>query len=425
MYGSVVELVDAPHSKCGTFGFVGSSPTAPTSLMKTYQRFPLDLVKGKGSWVWDKKGRKYLDAVAGIATCSLGHSDRALINSLSKQLRKLQHVSNLYGIPEQEELAQWLTSNSCANSAFFCNSGAEANEAAIKLARKYGHIKRNIDNPIILCSQESFHGRTLAAVSATGQPKYHKGFEPMVNGFKFFSYNDSESFKNLFDGLEKTGPTIAAVLIEPIQGEGGINIGEKSFFELLRAKCTSRNVLLIFDEVQTGMGRTGTLWGYEQLGIEPDVFTLAKGLGGGHAIGALLVKHQADVFQPGDHASTFGGNPFACRAALTVGREIQRRDLLKKITKRGDQLKEGLIQILTKHSDIFISTRGVGLIQGLVLNDNIKITSLDIVKSALEEKLLLVSAGSKVLRIVPPLTITRKEINELLSRLDKCLMKLS
>jgi len=394
-------------------------------LMKTYKRFPLELIKGKGSWVWDKKGAKYLDAVAGIATCSLGHSDKALIKSLSKQLRKLQHVSNLYGIPEQEELAQWLTSNSFAKSAFFCNSGAEANEAAIKLARKYGHIERNIDNPIILCSKESFHGRTLAAVSATGQQKYHKGFEPMVQGFKFFSYNDHNSFENLFDDLEKTGPKIAAVLVEPIQGEGGINIGKKSFFELIREKCTRSDVLLIFDEVQTGMGRTGTLWGYEQLGIEPDVFTLAKGLGGGHAIGALLVNHRADIFKPGDHASTFGGNPFACRAALTVGREIQKRDLLTKVTERGTQLKEGLIKLSDKYSDIFNSTRGVGLIQGLVINDNIKTTSLDIVKSAIEEKLLLVSAGEKVLRMVPPLTITKKEINELLSRLDKCLMKLS
>ena len=216
-----------------------------------------------------------------------------------------------------------------------------------------------------------------------------------------------------------------AVFIEPIQGEGGINIGKKSFFELLRKKCTHNNVLLIFDEVQTGMGRTGTLWGYEQLGVEPDVFTLAKGLGGGHAIGALLVNQLADVFQPGDHASTFGGNPFACRAALTVGREIQKRDLLNKVTERGTQLKEGLIKLSNKYSNIFISTRGVGLIHGLVIKDDIQITSLDIVKSALEEKLLVVSAGLKVLRIVPPLTITKKEINELLSRLDKCLMKLS
>ncbi len=420
-----MELVDAPHSKCGTFGFVGSSPTAPTPLMKTYQRFPLDLIKGKGCWVWDQKGKKYLDAVAGIATCSLGHSDKALTKSLSKQLRKLQHVSNLYGIPEQEELAQWLISNSFAKSAFFCNSGAEANEAAIKLARKYGHTKRNIDDPIILCAKESFHGRTLAAVSATGQPKYHKGFEPIVSGFNFFSYNNNESFETIFDDLEKYGPKIAAVLIEPIQGEGGINVGDQSFFELLRSKCTNNKVLLIFDEVQTGMGRTGTLWGYEQLGIKPDAFTLAKGLGGGHAIGALLVNQLADVFQPGDHASTFGGNPFACRAALTVGKEIKKRNLLEKVTERGTQLKEGLTYLSDKYSDILISTRGVGLMQGLVLNKNTKITSLDIVKSALEEKLLLVSAGAKVLRIVPPLTIAKKEINEILSRLDKCLMKLS
>ena len=420
-----MKLVDAPHSKCGTFGFVGSSPTAPTKLMRTYQRFPIDIKKGKGSWVWDEKGIKYLDAVAGIATCALGHSDRALTKSLSKQLRKLQHVSNLYGIPEQEELAKWLTSKSFAESAFFCNSGAEANEAAIKLARKYGHVKRNIDNPIILCSKESFHGRTLAALSATGQPKYHKGFEPIVEGFKFFSYNNNESFENLFDDLEKEGPKIAAVLIEPIQGEGGINVGRQSFFKLVREKCTKANVLLIFDEVQTGMGRTGNLWGYETVGVQPDVFTLAKGLGGGHAIGALLVNRQANVFEPGDHASTFGGNPFACRAALTVGSEIEKRNLLNKITERGIQLKDGLTKLSAKYSDIFISTRGVGLIQGLVLKDNLKITSLDVVKSALKEKLLIISAGSQVIRIVPPLTITKKEINELLSRLEKCITKLS
>jgi len=394
-------------------------------LMNTYQRFPIDLIKGKGSWVWDEKGEKYLDAVAGIATCSLGHSDKALTKSLSKQLKKLQHVSNLYGIPEQQELAQWLTLNSFAKSVFFCNSGAEANEAAIKLARKYGHLKHDTNNTIILCSKESFHGRTLAALSATGQPKYHKGFEPMVDGFKFFSYNDSESFENLFNEIETRGSKISAVLIEPIQGEGGINVGERSFFELVRAKCTNSDVLLIFDEVQTGMGRTGTLWGYEQLGVEPDVCTLAKGLGGGHAIGALLVNQRANIFEPGDHASTFGGNPFACRAALTVGRELEKRNLLKKVNDRGNQLKEGLTNLSAKYSNIFFSTRGLGLIQGLVLQDNIEITSLDIVKSALEEKLLLVSAGAKVLRFVPPLTITKKEINELLLRLDKCLMKLS
>lgn len=420
-----MELVDAPHSKCGTFGFVGSSPTAPTSLMGTYKRFPINLIRGKGSWVWDDNGKKYLDGVAGIATCSLGHSDKALKKSLTKQLNKLQHVSNLYLIPEQEELADWLTRNSFAKSVFFCNSGAEANEAAIKLARKYGHQNRHIDQPIILCCKESFHGRTLAAISATGQPKYHKGFEPMVDGFKFFNYNDNESFENLFTHLEEKGPKVAAVLIEPIQGEGGVNVGKESFLKLIREKCFKNNVLLIFDEVQTGMGRTGTLWGYEQFGIEPDVCTLAKGLGGGHAIGALLVNQSADIFEPGDHASTFGGNPFACRAALTVGEEIKRRDLLTDVKKRGEQLKVGLTNLSKKYSSIFIETRGMGLLHGLVLKENINLTALDIVKAALKENLLIVSAGEKVVRMVPPLTITQKEVNQLLERLDTCLKKLS
>ena len=412
-----MELVDAPHSKCGTFGFVGSSPTAPTSLMATYQRIPIQLNQGKGSWVWDTQGTKYLDAVAGIATCSLGHSNKKLEHALRKQLKRLQHVSNLYQIPEQEELAQYLVSQSCADKVFFCNSGAEANEAAIKLARKHGHINKGINRPIILCAKSSFHGRTLAAVSATGQPQYHKNFEPLVEGFEFFEYNNLDSFKELFNNLEKEQPRVAAVLIEPIQGEGGVKPGNYNFFKEIKEICSKNKVLLIFDEVQSGIGRTGTLWGYQHYNVEPDAFTLAKGLGGGHAIGALLVQKHADLFQPGDHASTFGGNPFACRAGLTVCNEINKQNLLENVINRGNQLRQGLLELINIFPNQFKEARGLGLMQGLVIEDNINLSSGDFVNSALKEKLLIASAGQKVIRMVPPLTISKNEVNQIIKRL--------
>ena len=420
----MVELVDAPHSKCGTFGFVGSSPTAPTSLMGTYKRIPISIKKGKGSWVWDTNNKKYLDAVAGISTCTLGHSDRVLAKNLIRQLKTIQHVSNLYQIPEQEELANWLVNNSCADKVFFCNSGAEANEAAIKLARKHGHINRGINRPVILTAHASFHGRTLAAVSATGQIKYHKGFEPVVEGFKFFPYNDWDTFQELFNSLEKNGPQVAAVLIEPIQGEGGIHPGDSKFFKQLRDHCDQKKVLLIFDEVQSGMARTGRLWAYEHLDVEPDAFTLAKGLGGGHAIGALLTKEAANLFEVGEHASTFGGNPFACKAGLTVGLEIQKRNLLKHVTERGQQLEEGLKRLIKLFPNHLQEVRGLGLIQGLAIKKESSLTSQSIVQAAISKQLLLVAAGEKVVRIVPPLTIKKGETDQIIKRLENTLTTL-
>jgi acetylornithine aminotransferase len=386
--------------------------------MNTYSRFPLTLVRGKGCWVWDDKGNRYLDAVAGIATDTLGHSDRVMRRSLHRQLRRIQHVSNLYRIPEQEELASWLVHNSCADSAFFCSSGAEANEAAIKLARKHGHHRRDIERPVILTAAASFHGRTLAAVTATGQPKYHKGFEPVVEGFDYFTYNDIDSFEAALQKHEADGPKVAAVLIEPLQGEGGVNPGDRTFFQTIRERCSERNILLILDEVQVGMGRSGRLWGYQQLGIEPDAFTLAKGLGGGHAIGALLVKAEADLFQPGDHASTFGGNPFACRAGLTVAREIERRGLLQHVEQRGAQLQQGLELLVERYPNLFEGSRGWGLLQGLVLRDNSDFTAPQLAAAAIDQRLLLVAAGPRVLRMVPPLVMTRREVQQLLERLD-------
>ena len=417
-----MELVDAPHSKCGTFGYVGSSPTAPT-LMNTYNRFDITFKKGDGCWLWDKKGNKYLDAVAGIATCSLGHSDRILRRKLSTQLKKIQHISNLYKIEEQEELSQYLTSQSCAESVFFCNSGAEANESAIKLLIKYGNTIHAGKESFILAAESSFHGRTLATLSATGQPKYQKGFEPMVKGFKFFKYNDVTSVKRIFEECNKKGTKISGVLIEPIQGEGGVIPGDKIFFKELREICDKNNSLLILDEVQSGVGRTGKMWGYQNLEIEPDGFTLAKGLGGGHAIGALLVTKKANIFSPGDHASTFGGNPFACRAALTVLEEISRRKILNNVFLRGTQLNEGLIKISEKFPNIIKGVRGLGLIQGLIIKNEYT-TAKDITLKAFKKGLLLVPAGENVVRFVPPLIISRDEINILLKKLDLILKEL-
>ena len=423
---AVTKGTSADSKSAGHWSWGFKSPGShPSAVMNTYGRFPLALAKGKGCWIEDTQGKRYLDAVAGIATCTLGHSDKAMQRALRKQLGRLQHVSNLYRIPEQEELASWLVNNSCADSVFFCNSGAEANEAAIKLARKHGHQRRGIEQPVILTAAASFHGRTLAAVTATGQPKYHKGFEPMVTGFDYFPYNDLKSLEALIYRYEQAGPSIAAVLVEPLQGEGGVNPGDRAFFSRLREICTERNILLILDEVQVGMGRSGRLWGYEQLGITPDAFTLAKGLGGGHAIGALLVNASADVFEPGDHASTFGGNPFACRAGLTVATEIERRDLLTNVTARGEQLRDGLQELVNCFPEHLQGVRGWGLLQGIVIREGSRWTAPALAESAIDHGLLLVAAGPSVLRMVPPLTINNREVRELLRRLAATLSSLS
>ena len=433
------ELVDGLDSKSSAFGFVGSSPTAPISpithsgmsasaVMDTYARFPISLTRGRGVWVWDSNGKRYLDCVAGIAVCTLGHSDGRLKRALSRQLGKLQHVSNLYRIPEQEELAAAITASSCLDRVFFCNSGAEANEAAIKLARKHGHTVRGIATgdgkaPLILTAQASFHGRTLAAVTATGQPKYHQGFEPMVQGFRYFPYNDTAAFEALLATCEVEGPRVAAVLLEPIQGEGGVHPGNRAFFRRVRELCDAHNILLIFDEVQIGVGRSGQLWGYEQLGVEPDAITLAKGLGGGIPIGALAVKASVDHFRPGEHASTFGGNPFACRAGLIVLAELERRDLLSHVQRMGALLQELLAQLVSRHPTLLEGVRGWGLLQGLVLREEAP-SAPDIVKAAMEQGLLLVPAGPRVVRFVPPLVIQPRHLRLAVDRLERALVSL-
>ncbi|WP_341528567.1 aspartate aminotransferase family protein [Nostoc sp. UHCC 0302] len=406
-------------------GYLASSPFEPDSfneaVMSTYARFPLALERGAGCRVWDTQGREYLDFVAGIATCTLGHAHPAMVEAVTRQIQKLHHVSNLYYIPEQGELAKWLIQHSCGDRVFFCNSGAEANEAAIKLARKYAHTVLDIEKPIILTANASFHGRTLATITATAQPKYQKYFDPLVPGFHYVNYNDINAVEVAISELDEGDYRVAAILIEPLQGEGGVRPGDIAYFKKLRQICDETGILLIFDEVQVGMGRSGKLWGYEHLGVEPDIFTSAKGLGGGIPIGAMISKKFCDVFQPGEHASTFGGNPFVCGVALSVCQTLERENILQNVEERGEQLRTGLKAIAAKYPHHLTEVRGWGLINGLELQANIPLTAADIVNAAIQEGVLLVPAGPKVVRFVPPLIVTEAEVSTALQAVDKAL----
>ncbi|HBB35872.1 MAG TPA: aspartate aminotransferase family protein [Cyanobacteria bacterium UBA8803] len=381
-----------------------------TNVMGTYGRFPIALERGAGCCVWDTSGREYLDFVAGIATCTLGHAHPALIETVTQQIQTLHHVSNLYYIPVQGELAKWLVEHSCAERVFFCNSGAEANEGAIKLARKYAHTVLEIDKPVILTAQASFHGRTLATITATGQPKYQKHFDPLVPGFCYVPYNDIQAVENAIAEIDEGDQRVAAIMMEPFQGEGGVRPGDREYFQRLRKICDETGILLIMDEVQVGMGRTGTYWGYENLGIEPDIFTSAKGLAGGIPIGAMMCKKFCDVFSPGDHASTFGGNPLACAAALTVAKTLAGEAILQNVQERGEQLRTRLRAIAAKYPHVVAEVRGWGLINGMELLADIDLTSVEVVKAAMDLGLLLVPAGPKVIRFVPPLIVSAQEI---------------
>lgn len=395
------------------------------SVMTTYARFPLALERGEGCLVWDTEGREYLDFVAGIATCTLGHAHPALIETVTRQIQKLHHVSNLYYIPEQGQLAKWIIDHSCAERVFFCNSGAEANEGAIKLARKYAHKVLEIEKPVILTAHASFHGRTLATITATGQPKYQKDFAPLVPGFHYIPYNDIQAVENAIADLDEGNERVAAILMEPLQGEGGVRPGELEYFLRLRKICDETGILLILDEVQVGMGRTGKYWGYENLGIEPDIFTSAKGLAGGIPIGAMMCKKFCDVFQPGDHASTFGGNPFACAAALTVGQTLEQEKILLNVEQRGEQLRTRLRAIAHQYPNLIAEVRGWGLINGMELNADIELTSADVVKAAMDKGLLLVPAGPKVIRFVPPLIVSAEEVDRAVQVLEQAIAALA
>lgn len=395
------------------------------SVMTTYGRFPLALERGQGCHVWDTQGREYLDFVAGIATCTLGHAHPALVETVTRQIQTLHHVSNLYYIPVQGELAKWIVDHSCADRVFFCNSGAEANEGAIKLARKYAHTVLDIEKPVILTATASFHGRTLATITATGQPKYQKNFDPLVPGFSYVPYNDIQALENAITDLDEGNQRVCAIMLEALQGEGGVRPGELDYFLRVRKICDENGILLIMDEVQVGMGRTGKYWGYENLGIEPDIFTSAKGLAGGIPIGAMMCKKFCDVFEPGDHASTFGGNPFACAVALTVGQTLEQENILQNVQQRGEQLRTKLRAIANRYPNLVAEVRGWGLINGMELKADTTITSIEVVKAAMAQGLLLVPAGPKVIRFVPPLIVSAAEIDAAVQALEKAIASLT
>ncbi|OKH11321.1 aspartate aminotransferase family protein [[Limnothrix rosea] IAM M-220] len=390
-------------------------------VMNTYGRFPVAIARGEGCRLWDTEGKSYLDFVAGIATCTLGHAHPALIDATSEQIKKLHHISNLYYIPEQGELAKWLVEHSCADKVFFCNSGAEANEAAIKLVRKYAHtVSDFLEQPVILSAKSSFHGRTLATITATGQPKYQKHFNPLPDGFAYVPYNDIQALKEAIADIDEGNRRVAAVMLEPLQGEGGVRPGDVAYFQAVRQVCDENEILLVLDEVQVGVGRTGKYWGYENLGIEPDIFTSAKGLAGGIPIGAMLCKDSCAVFNPGEHASTFGGNPFSCAAALAVVNTLETENLLDNANARGQQLRLALETLAQKYP-YFVEARGWGLINGMEIKADVDLTSIQVVKAAMENGLLIAPAGPKVLRFVPPLIVSEVEISEAIALLDKTL----
>jgi predicted acetylornithine/succinylornithine family transaminase len=382
-------------------------------IMNSYGARSLTLEKGEGVYVWDTDGKKYLDFVAGIAVNQIGHCHPALIKAVEKQLHTLIHVSNLYYIEPQARLAQMLCELSFADKSFFCNSGAEANEGAIKLARKYGHLHYGPDKFEIITMLHSFHGRTYAAITATGQEKYQKGFEPLVPGFHYAELNNLDSVKALVS--DKT----CAIMVEPVQGESGVHPCTPEFLKGLRGLCDKYNALLIFDEVQCGLGRTGKMFAYEQYGIAPDIMTLAKGIAGGLPMGAVLTTDKvAEAFTPGSHASTFGGNPLCSAAACATIEIIQKDNLLKNAEEMGNYLITGLKKIQAKFPMI-TEVRGMGLIIGAQLDR----PGSEIVKQCIDTGLLINCANQTTLRFVPPLIVTKKDIDNALAILETVLTK--
>ena len=378
-------------------------------LMGTYARQPVSIVRGRGTKVYDLEGREYVDFVGGIAVNVLGHGHPDLVLAIQKQAAQLIHTSNLYYTEPQVKLAQMLVDHSFADQVFFCNSGAEANEAAIKLARRYSHDKYGAGRFEIITMKQSFHGRTMATLTATGQDKVQKGYEPLVPGFTYVTFN------HLAELEQAVNATTAAIMLEPIQGEGGVHVAAPEYLKAVRDLCTRQDILLIFDEVQTGMGRTGTLFAYEQLGVAPDIMTLAKGLGGGVPIGACLATAPvAKAFGPGSHASTFGGNPLACAASLAVLRVLLEGRVLDQARRMGEYLSKGLSECKDRHHNVR-DVRGLGLLQGM----EVEMDAKTVVGDCLKRGLLINAAGEHVLRFVPPLIITQAEIDRLLDVLSR------
>lgn len=378
----------------------------PTTLMPNYARLPVTFVKGEGAWLWDTQGIRYLDAVAGIAVCGLGHAHPAVTAAICDQARHLVHTSNLYGIAYQQELADTLVRLSGMESAFFCNSGAEANEAAIKIARLYGH-NRGIETPTIIVTEGSFHGRTLATLTATGNPKIQAGFEPLVPGFIRVPYNDV----NAINEVSEQHPEVVAVLVEPITGEGGIVIPDDDYLVKVRSLCDHHNWLLMLDEIQTGIGRTGKWLAYQYAGILPEVLTLAKGLGNGVPIGACLARGKvAEIFKPGKHGSTFGGNPLVCRAALAVLHTIEEENLLPRAIELGQRFYQGFSKSLAGLDGV-VAIRVKGLMIGIELDR----ACGQLASKALQKQLLINVTSERVIRLLPPLILSDVQADEIIT----------
>ena len=380
-------------------------------MFNTYKRFPLTLVRGQGCRVWDENGKEYLDFVAGIAVCALGHCSPLVLETLQEQARKLVHVSNLYYTRPQVELAKLLVENSFADRVFFCNSGAEANEAAIKLARRYSMEKFGPGRHAIISMKGSFHGRTMATLSATGQDKIQTGYEPLLDGFKFAVFNDLQSIEQCMDD------SVCAVMLEPVQGEGGVICPHEGYLKGVKDICLKRGLLLIFDEVQVGMGRSGRLFAHEHYGVTPHIMTLAKALGNGLPIGAMLsVEELSGFFGPGSHASTFGGTPLVTAVSTAVVKSLLEDGRLDHCRKMGEYLSGRLKDLKVKHASIR-EVRGIGLIIGMELDR----PGAPVVDACMEKGVLINCVQEKVLRFVPPLVVGKEEIDFVVGVLDKAL----
>lgn len=381
-------------------------------LMNTIARLPVVFVHGEGARLWDADGREYLDFLAGIAVCGLGHCHPTLVDAIREQAGTLMHVSNLYHVPQGPALAKKLVELSGMGKAFFCNSGAEANEAAIKLARKWSKENRGPDRFEIITAEGSFHGRTLATVTATGQPKYHQGFEPMMPGFKYVPYNDIGALEAAI------GPDTCAIMLEPIQGESGVHPASPEYMRAIRRMCDDRGLLLILDEIQTGLGRTGKWFGFEHYDVRPDIMTLAKTLGGGFPIGACLATDEvASAFQPGNHSSTFGGNPLACAAGLAAVQTIEDEGLVENSAEVGAYFRDSLMRLRDERDDIK-EIRGVGLMVAMETNRS---DAPDIAARCLREGLIVNAIGSAIIRFLPPLIVTKEDVDAALRIVNKVL----
>ncbi|MGE0083323.1 MAG: acetylornithine transaminase [Desulfococcaceae bacterium] len=384
---------------------------ADTVMAATYARQPIVLEKGQGSTVWDTDGKAYTDFIAGVAVCNLGHAHPRVAKALADQAAKLFHTSNLYYTLPQIKLAEWLVSHSFADRVFFCNSGAEANEAAIKLARRYFYEKGVKGRNRILTAIKSFHGRTMGTLSATGQDKIKTGFSPVLEGFAFVPFNDAEALRAAMDD------SVCAVLLEPIQGEGGVVCPDPDYLKTVRRMCDESGTLLMFDEIQTGIGRTGKLFAYEHFGIEPDIMTLAKALGNGLPIGAMLAKKEVmSAFSPGAHGSTFGGTPVVTAAALETLKVLTEEGIIEHCAEMGAYFKEKLTWLKDRH-DTVTDVRGIGLLLGMVL----KAEGAPLVKKCLEKGFLINCIQGNILRFAPPLIIRKEEIDALVKCLDEIL----